>query len=376
LFEVFTALRRSDRPALLVSPALCIADPVVADLIGDLPTEQMWDRVRSAKRPGSQSIDLELADGTVVPALITPLPAGSHEQGLLVEVLSDARPMRGPARRDSASGRANTPPKAAVALARAGSPLLLTGERGSGKTWAARQAFRTEGHNLRLVAIDMLAADDAWPEKWVADVRAAAAGTDVLLLRHLDRIGPRCAAALLPSLDQWASAPGGPALAATALAAPRPGSTDLHPTVTDLLDRFAAVEMAPLRKRRGDVRMLVAAITREHGNQIRWSQEALDVLEHRSWPGNVRELAVVVARTLSTRSTGLIRAADLPLDIRQEARRDRLTTMERAERDAIMEALEVSGGNKVMAAAELGISRSSLYRKIRHFGLEPGRSRR
>ena len=43
--------------------------------------------------------------------------------------------------------------------------------------------------------------------------------------------------------------------------------------------------------------------------------------------------------------------------------------MERAERDAIMVALENSRGNKVIAAEELGISRSSLYRKIERYGL-------
>lgn len=86
------------------------------------------------------------------------------------------------------------------------------------------------------------------------------------------------------------------------------------------------------------------------------------------WRGNLRELEQVVLRTLA-RHPGVVTRADLPADVRAQVERHRLSWMERVERDALLAALDASGGNKVQAAQELGISRSSLYRKISQFGL-------
>ena len=54
--------------------------------------------------------------------------------------------------------------------------------------------------------------------------------------------------------------------------------------------------------------------------------------------------------------------------------RQRLTRLETLERDAIVEALRECRGNRIQAAAALGMSRSTLYRRLRAFGLEPGRT--
>jgi DNA-binding NtrC family response regulator len=136
----------------------------------------------------------------------------------------------------------------------------------------------------------------------------------------------------------------------------------------------AGIALPPLRERRDDIPLMVehflAKTAKRDGRATPKAMEpaALARLCGYRWPGNVRELENVVQRTLIN-SSGLIRTADLPLDVRQEAGRRRFTRMERAERDAIMKALETSRGNKVIAAEELGISRSSLYRKIERYGL-------
>ncbi len=60
--------------------------------------------------------------------------------------------------------------------------------------------------------------------------------------------------------------------------------------------------------------------------------------------------------------------ADLPAECRATSRRS-LTRLEALERDAIVDALGVHGGDKVAAAESLGMSRATIYRKIREFGI-------
>ncbi|MBN9110710.1 MAG: hypothetical protein J0I34_18265 [Pseudonocardia sp.] len=358
LFEQFMARRRSDRPSLLLSPRLCIADPAAAALLPDLDAAELWDQVNRSRQPGGAT-ELELADGAVVPVNVTPV-----EEGLLIEVRRQGRP---PRRRSAARPR----PSAAFATAleagadaiAAGLPLLVVGEPGVGKLSLARRLTSADPDLDPLVVIDCRAHPDE-PERLVEDVRTTGGGARVLVLRHLDKIGFRAAKLLAPALEVLASNPRPPHLIATSTAG-RQGDV-----LTVVFERFATVtvEVPPLRDRVADLPSLVSALTAGHDRRARWSPEALEVLGRRDWPGNVRELENVVQRTLSN-SGGLIRVADLPLDVRQEAGRRSFTRMERAERDAIMVALENSRGNKVIAAEELGISRSSLYRKIERYGL-------
>ncbi|HYZ02304.1 MAG TPA: helix-turn-helix domain-containing protein, partial [Candidatus Binatia bacterium] len=75
---------------------------------------------------------------------------------------------------------------------------------------------------------------------------------------------------------------------------------------------------------------------------------------------------------LSRRTTGEITLTDLPNEYRGSLSRA-LTPMERAERDAILTALTQSRGNRKVAAQTLGISRSTLYRKLREYEIDDDR---
>ena len=92
------------------------------------------------------------------------------------------------------------------------------------------------------------------------------------------------------------------------------------------------------------------------------------VLARNAWPGNVAELRDVLAAAMRQRPAGVIRSEDLPASCRTTSRRV-LSPMEALERDAIVRALADAGGNKRVAAAALGISRSSLYRKMHTYGI-------
>src|SRR5699024_391013 len=92
------------------------------------------------------------------------------------------------------------------------------------------------------------------------------------------------------------------------------------------------------------------------------SPQAIEALSAYDWPGNIRELQSILAAALSaSQDEPVIRVEHLPGRYRAPDRERRMSTIERAERKAIEEALEQAGGNKLAAATALGIARSTLY---------------
>jgi sigma-54 dependent transcriptional regulator, acetoin dehydrogenase operon transcriptional activator AcoR len=116
-------------------------------------------------------------------------------------------------------------------------------------------------------------------------------------------------------------------------------------------------------------RMLAALPAAEAGT--RFSSDALQTLMGCPWPGNVAELRRTVEGMAARLPGRTVRSADLPAALHSTARHRRLTLMETAERQAIVTALQHCGGNRSRAAAELGIGRTTLYRKMQQHHLTP-----
>ncbi|WP_404194846.1 helix-turn-helix domain-containing protein [Streptomyces tauricus] len=280
----------------------------------------------------------------------------------------------------------------AAELARFRGPLLLTGERGTGKTFLARELLAARGGPPPLVvdAAERPAADAIadWAEtstdsraRTSAEGRAgtSADGPDVasacdpavaaatgrpLLLRHAEQLASADVASLNSLLDAHPHAP----LLVTYTPGTPPG-----PCLQRLLDSLAArsVALPALRERPDDLRELLAELTPRPAPgepPLTWSLDALHALERHTWPGNVTELAHLVrALAERRRSTGPVRRAELPDPVREGPPARPLSPMEHAERTAILEALRSHGGNKARAAAALGIARATLYRKLRGY---------
>ncbi len=149
----------------------------------------------------------------------------------------------------------------------------------------------------------------------------------------------------------------------------------------DLYFRLNAIhfEIPPLRKRRGDVPVLVqhfvAQHNARHGTRKGVSPAADEVLLRYDWPGNVRELRHVVERALVLAERDLIRPGDLPVELRQSAglgagAEPTTLTLAAVERLQIARVLELVGGHRARAAQLLGISERNLYRRIRDYELE------
>jgi DNA-binding NtrC family response regulator len=151
----------------------------------------------------------------------------------------------------------------------------------------------------------------------------------------------------------------------------------------DLYYRLSAfpVRLPPLRERRDDIPLLAAAFVERFSMQEslfpsrRLTPPALAVLMSRDWPGNVRELEntlhrAVVLSDAPDVSPALLEGVSLRLS-RPEAAplANPLLTLDQLEKTHIQTVLKATQGNMSQAASLLGISRNTLYRKTRDYGL-------
>ncbi|GAA4872311.1 helix-turn-helix domain-containing protein [Actinomycetospora straminea] len=130
------------------------------------------------------------------------------------------------------------------------------------------------------------------------------------------------------------------------------------------------VRIPALRHRADELADLALSVLRSigGGRSLRLSHQVVRVLEGYAWPGNVSELEDVLRYVVARKPVGVIQAPDLPA-LCFTRRAPRLSMLETAQADAIIQALYEARGNRYQAAAMLGIARSSLYRKIDAFGI-------
>jgi DNA-binding NtrC family response regulator len=140
-----------------------------------------------------------------------------------------------------------------------------------------------------------------------------------------------------------------------------------------------ALHLPPLRERPEDIAPLAEHFLRQHaaqGRPLRFSPEALKVLQSYDWPGNVRELENAIERAAILARGEVIGPDELPVRlVKPEAiplvseRPLANPTLEVVERAYIMWVLQAEGGNKARAAEVLGIDPSTLYRKLSRYGV-------
>jgi len=142
----------------------------------------------------------------------------------------------------------------------------------------------------------------------------------------------------------------------------------------------------PLRERPEDVPPLSAYFLERSSRECNkrfsgFSREAMDRLTAYAWPGNVRELRNVVERAVILGSGGVIEARDLiladgaaPPGAPPETPPLRAQSLECMERALIQRVLDENGWHKAKAAEILGINRTTLWQKIKRYGLQPEKS--
>ncbi|RKX30710.1 MAG: sigma-54-dependent Fis family transcriptional regulator, partial [Verrucomicrobia bacterium] len=143
------------------------------------------------------------------------------------------------------------------------------------------------------------------------------------------------------------------------------------------------IHLPPLRERKEDIPLLCEHFLRHFAEENHkgiegFTAEAMDALIAYDWPGNVRELRNAVERMVVLARGPRLGVRDLPPEIRQNVPREqtastgslRNLTLREAEKRLIVEALKANSGNRTRAAEQLGISRRTLHRKIKEYGLK------
>ncbi len=289
-------------------------------------------------------------------------------------------------------------------LASSESPVLIEGESGTGKDLAAaaihRGSARARGPfipvNCGAVPPDLLESEFFGHVRGafsgaVADhvglFRSAHGGT--LFLDEVAELPPPLQVKLLRVLEEKEIRPVGsartyPVDVRIIAATNRPLEQAIKDGTLrqDLFYRLNVIRivMPPLRARRGDIPALVSHFLRQLnerlGRDVRGvAPDAMASLAAYDFPCNVRELENLLERAYALGARDEITLADLPALARGGAARPpaggpaRLPTLAEAERELILQALQLHGNDKDRAARALGISRRTLYRRLKSYGM-------
>lgn len=282
--------------------------------------------------------------------------------------------------------------------------ILITGENGTGKEVVAHEIHRLSGRaSGSFVSVDLGAVTESLFESEVfghvkgafTDAKADKAGKfelaqgGTLFLDEIGNLGYSLQAKLLTVLQRRqvvrvGSAKEIPIDVRLVCATNR----DLRRMVSeghfreDLLYRVNTIHLhlPPLRERRGDIgdmaqMFLTAYAKKYHRPDMTLSAEAREKIENLPWPGNVRELQHAMEKTVILTEGSVVTARDLPETeavtpmFRPDGSDAAPQTLDDVERRAIAKAIGDCKANMSLVAQRLGISRQTLYNKIKKYGL-------
>lgn len=290
------------------------------------------------------------------------------------------------------------------AISSSPSNVLVEGETGTGKELLARTIHNLSGRNDRpFVAVNCGALPDALLESELFGYKAGAftgAGKDkpgrfalakggTIFLDEIGEISPALQVRLLRVLQERTYEPLGSIRSEEAdVRVIVATNKDLAEQVEkglfrqDLFYRINVVriELPPLRKRKEDIPLLVEQfITRFNHLQQKSvtgiAPEAVSLLMAHHWPGNIRELANIIERSFILCHSGEIGISCLPSEFTSHyTKTTEQTDLDSAhaalDEQAILTALEHNGFNRLAASRDLGIHKTTLYRRMKKLGIE------
>ena len=276
--------------------------------------------------------------------------------------------------------------------------ILITGENGTGKEIIAReihrQSLRAEGV---MVAVDMGAIPDTLFESELFGHKKGAftdaiddrmgkfqlADKGTLFLDEIGNIPVHLQSKLLVALQTRKVMPVGSNLethidirliCAT--------NQNLEQRVSeeefreDLLYRINTIhiEVPPLRERGEDIELLATHFLRKFGNKynkpgLRLNVATITKLQKYNWPGNVRELEHTIEKSVILATSDVLSPDDFSFKAVKRSSFSSAQTIEEMEKQMILKAMDNHGGNLSAAANQLGVTRQTLYNKMKKYGI-------
>ncbi|MEV4342797.1 helix-turn-helix domain-containing protein [Streptomyces sp. NPDC049590] len=327
------AARHRGRAVVALGPGLVLANPPALDLLqpADHPAIQACADAVGPVRERTHR--LVLASGWPVELTCTPVEG---TDGVLVVIV----PQRG-SRRDGARTEAA-----------AQWPLLVVGEPGSGRTTEARRAAGSGAVTLDCAAVVLRG-----ETSWAGALGALLDGEGpAVVLENIEFLSERLTMLLAKSL---------PGARRSIIMTSTPGG-HLEGVHAPLVGVCATrQDLLPLRRRRHEIPRLAQEMLSETSafGRVRLTTETLRLLAAQPWPGNLAELRRAVHGLAQVRTAGDILPSDLPVSHRD--RPSPASPFRQAEREVIIAAIEAANGNRREAARALGVSRSTLYNRMR-----------
>ncbi|MCD8041713.1 MAG: sigma-54 dependent transcriptional regulator [Tannerellaceae bacterium] len=276
--------------------------------------------------------------------------------------------------------------------------ILITGENGTGKEMLAREIHMLSGRKKQpLVTVDMGAITETLFESELfghvkgafTDARAdrpgkfEAADKGTLFLDEIGNLSYHLQAKLLTAIQQRSVVRVGsntpiPVNIRLICATNRDlqDMVDKEQFREDLLYRINTIhiEIPPLRERPEDILPLTEIFLAQYANiygkgSLKLSAAAKEKLKQQPWYGNIRELQHTIEKAVIICDNGTLDENDFILPRKKDTSRKEVTTLEEMEYNMIKTAMEKHNGNLSLVASQLGISRQTLYNKIKRYEL-------
>jgi transcriptional regulator of acetoin/glycerol metabolism len=385
IFERFTARCRETSSAVIgVSDHYMITNAAATDLLSPADQGVIWSAL-SDDEGGGSARSITLSNGRTIEVKSQVIRLGRSIGGHLMELTpqslgNQSRPSRRPGRSRPASTLESTLDDVVRADPQR---LLILGERGSGKVSFARQIHeRLNGDQpITLISceLSLVGAGQRWLDELATRLERS---EETILLRHVDVLTAPVAQAVAALLDRGTTGPTHPNTTGPGVVAsyrgPRVIATAFDPIIDGQRGALhealgeQTVQLPPLRDRRSEFATLAAAMLNDIAPSVHVSGRALAALQNYDWPGNFTQARSVLAQSANAAGRHIIGLEHLPGEVAGALRGPQaLSRIEELEREAIIAALREQHGNKLRAAEALGMSRSTLYRRLRQLRLDP-----
>ena len=340
-FQAAAGLRR--RAIVAIGEDILLSNSSASDLLSPSDIALLRVLAEEPKSRQESTLELSLTSGQAVSIHITKV--GGARGGAILRV--------DPASADRAQSitRRSKTDRESV-----GAPTLVAGVPGTGRTSRAQELVTRPPVKFLSPAFALLEGSESWAHDFHA---AMGRRTGSVCIDGIDLLPDE----LLDLVIEAADSKSGPELIFTS------GPIDRLTGRAALLAGMATrrEELLPLSVRRKEIPEIANAMLKSVAKDVSvyLTPSVIQALSAQSWPGNLRELKAVVEHAARRRNSGGLTLDDLPEQYRSVRPAAPMAALDQAERDVIVQALKSAGGNKVKAAQDLGVSRTTLYARMR-----------